>query len=225
MNRNFALSGLLLTSLTWTGVSSAEPIVQGLALGVERAFGFSTATVSQELGGVTNTVSLTGFSLGASRGTFSSSSYSTPRAAVDYILPIGLSFGAALGLATYSFDTDTGVGDTGVGTTNNSATALILAPRVGYMVGFNQRFGVWPRAGFTHLSQSIEGENFDTSSSFSALTFEAPLLFTPNKSFGFMATPALDLGVGGSGESNGQESNVDATMTEFSFTLGLFVAF
>lgn len=219
MNKTSVFGGLLLTSITWTGVSAAEPVVQGLTLGIERAFGFSSATITQEQNGMTATTSFTGFSVGASRGTFSSGSYSTPRAAVDYILPMGLSFGAALGLATYSFDSEAGVVST-----DNSVTALILAPRVGYMIGLGEQFGVWPRAGFTYLSQSLEGGDFETSSSLSALTFEVPLVFTPNKFFGFVATPALDLGVGGSSETNGQESDADVSMTEFSFTLGLFVA-
>src|SRR5690606_29958250 len=129
-----------------------------LALGVERAFGFSMATMSQEQGGETSTASITGFSLGASRGSYASSLYSTPRAAVDYILPMGLSFGGALGVATYTVDADTDEDNTD--TTN---TAILFAPRVGYMVGFNERFGVWPRAGFTYLSQSTDVGDFDIS--------------------------------------------------------------
>ncbi len=222
MNRTFALSGLLMTSLTWTAVASAEPVVDGLVLGVERIFGFTAATLSEEEGGDTSDVSATGFSLGASRGSLSTASYSNPRVAVDFILPMGLSFGGAFGVATQSIEQETGVLGTQV---EWNSTALIFAPRVGYMLGFNEHFGVWPRAGFTYLSYSTELGDSESSSSLSAMTFEAPLVLMPNKFFGFTATPALDLGVGGSQENSGPGADPDISMTEFSFTLGLFVAF
>ncbi len=222
MNKILALSGLLVSSLTWTAVAAAEPVVDGLVLGVERIFGFTAATSSQELGGLTSESSATGFSLGASRSSLAGTSYSNPRVGLDYILPMGLSFGAAFGVASSSIELEA---DTDAADDEITSTALTFAPRVGYMFGLNEHFGVWPRGGFTYISQSAEYGVVDTSTSLSALTFEAPLVLMPNKFFGFTATPALDLGVGGSTSTMGEDGGVDISMTEFSFTLGLFVAF
>lgn len=227
MNRSLTLSALVLTSTTWAGAAAADPVVQGLTLGVERVFGFTAATATEEEGDVTETFSVLGVSLGSAGGTTIGAGYSFPRVAGDYILPMGLSFGTAFGVATYALEDETDGGLLSA-TTESSATRLLFAPRVGYQFGFNENFGIWPRAGFTYVSQSssttIGDNDIDSSASAAALTFEAPLVFSPNKFFGFVATPALDLGVAASSETNGEENSGDASLTEFGITLGLFVA-
>lgn len=227
MNRTFTLSALVLTSTTWAGAAAADPVVQGLTLGVERVFGLTATTTTEEEGEVTETLSVLGVSLGSAGGTTTGAGYSFPRVAGDYTLPMGLSFGTAFGVANYALE-DEADGGLLSATTESSVTRFLFAPRVGYQFGFNENFGLWPRAGFTYVYQSLSatvGDNdIDSSASYAALTFETPLVFSPNKFFGFVATPALDLGVAASSETNGEEDSGDVSVTEFGITLGLFVA-
>lgn len=223
MTRAFIHGGVLLMALTWTSVSLADPVVQGVALSVERVFGYTRATMTEEQGDSKSTATLSGLSLGSSRS-LGTPAYSMPRLGLDYVLPMGVSFGAAFGVAsmTLKSKTESPLLNSDVELT---ATDLLLAPRVGYMLAFDQQFGVWPRIGFSYASRFAKSGGGDSSVGLGAFTVEAPFVFAPNKSFGFMATPALDLGVLGSSETDGQESEADISMTEVGLTLGMFVAF
>lgn len=227
MKRISTCGGVLVSVLTCSGLVAAEPNVQGLTLGVERVFGLTSVTATDENDAVTNTSSETGFSLG-NAGT-ARALYTIPRVHVDYVLPMGLSFGGALGfrVASYSYETDPAVGPTL--SNDGSGSAFLFAPRVGYLLGFNDQFGIWPRLGFSYVNVSSDGDDDtnadDTSLSYGAFTLEAPFVFTPHKAFGFVATPSLDLGVAGSREVGNNEYDGDLSLTEFGITLGLFVAF
>lgn len=228
MKRILTCFGLLAATLSLAEGASAAPTVQGLTLGVERVFGFTTTTVTDEGDVTTNTTSLTGFSLGHTGRTITSV-YSVPRVNVDYILPMGLSFGGAFGLSTIGYTSENKTGQVTV-TNEATLTGFLFAPRVGYMIGLNEQFAVWPRGGFSYIYASMADEdannnNADTSTGYGAVTLEVPFVFAPTKSFGFVATPALDLGVAGSREVGGDEYDGDLSLTEFGITLGLFVAF
>jgi hypothetical protein len=228
MKRILTCCGLLVGTLTFAEGALAAPTVQGLTLGVERVFGFTTSTLTDEGDVVTNTTSLTGFSLG-NTGRNTLAGYSVPRVNVDYILPMGLSFGGAFGLSTVGFRSENKTGQVTV-TNEATLTGFLFAPRVGYMIGLNEQFGIWPRGGFSYIyasttDEDADNDNGDTSTGYGALTLEVPFVFAPTKSFGFVATPALDLGVAGSRETGGEEYDGDLSLTEFGITLGLFVAF
>lgn len=225
MKRILTCSGLLASVVTLAGSASADPTIQGLTLGVERVFGFTTTTATDEGAAVTNTTSTTGFALGNTRA--EQAFFSVPRVNADYVLPMGLSFGGAFGLTSVGVRNEADPGPITV-TTEQSLTGFLFTPRVGYVIGLNDQFGVWPRAGFSYVYASVNDEdedddNGDISTGYGALTLEVPLLFAPNKSFGFVATPALDIGVSGSREVGGDEYDGDLSVTEFGITLGLFV--
>jgi hypothetical protein len=216
---------MLAAVATFSGAAYADPNVQGLTLGVERVFGFSIVTATDEGDDATTTNSTAGFSLGNTAGA-APALYTIPRVHVDYILPMGLSFGGALGFRTLSTTNEVEAGPLTV-STDNGATAFLFAPRVGYLIGFNEHFGLWPRLGFSYVNVSYNNDNNnnDISQSYGALTLEAPFVFTPHKTFGFVATPSLDLGVAGSREVGNDEYDGDLSLTEFGITLGLFVVF
>lgn len=213
-----------LCAVTWTSTAAAQPTVKGLTLGVERVFGFVAASSTTETDNLTVRDSVSGISLGSAA--LSSSSiqpfYTIPRVGLDYLLDSGLSFGGAFGIGSMGAETERETGAVTV-TTRADATTFLFAPRVGYLIGLNEQFGIWPRGGFTYVTNSFEVGDDDASIAFGALTIEAPLVFTPTKAYGFVATPALDLGVAGSQEANGDEFDGDMSLTEFGLTLGLFV--
>lgn len=226
MKRISVCGGLLASMVTVAGGASAAPTVQGLTLGVERVFGFVATSAKDEGDNVTTTDSSAGFSLGNSNLAGTAALYTIPRVHVDYILPMGVSFGGALGFRTVSETAEADGGAVNV-STDSSGTAFLFAPRVGYMLGFNEQFGLWPRLGFTFVNVSLndeDGQDDDYYQSYGALTLEAPLVFTPHKTFGFVLTPSLDVGIAGSREIGGNEYDGDLSLTEFGITLGLFVA-
>lgn len=209
---------------TLTSGASAAPTVQGLAVGVERVFGFAAVSATDEGDNITTTSSSTGFSLGNTSGA-AQALYTIPRVHVDYILPMGLSFGGALGFRTLGSTTEADGGNVSV-STDSSASAFLFAPRVGYMLGLSEQFALWPRLGFSFVNVSLSDEDEqddDYYQSYGALTLEAPFAFTPNKAFGFVATPSLDVGIAGTREQGGEEYDGDLSLTEFGITLGLFV--
>lgn len=224
MKRISICGGVLVSMATLAGGASAAPTVQGLAVGVERVFGFAAVSATDEGDNVTTTSSSTGFSLGNTSGT-AQALYTIPRVHVDYILPMGLSFGGAFGFRTLGSTTETDGGPINI-STDSSSSAFLFAPRVGYMLGLNDQFGLWPRLGFSFVNVSFNDEDEqddDIYQSYGALTLEAPFVFTPHKAFGFVATPSIDVGVAGTREVGGDEYDGDLSLTEFGITLGLFV--
>lgn len=226
MKRIAMCTGLLAAAVTFGGTASAAPTVQGLTLGVERVFGFTATSATDEGDILTNTTTTTGFSLGNTSSNVQRV-FSVPRVNVDYVLPMGLSFGGAFGLSTIGATIENKNGQVTV-TNEASLTAFLFTPRVGYMIGLNEQFGIWPRGGFSYVyasttDEDADNDDNDVSNSYGALTLEVPFMFVPNRSFGFVATPALDLGVAASRELGGDEYDGDLSLTEFGITLGMFV--
>lgn len=225
MKRISSCVGSLALVFTYAGSAVAEPTVQGLTLGVERVFGFTAVTATDEGDAATTSQSSIGFGLGNTSGA-APALFTIPRVNVDYVLPMGLSFGGALGFRTLGITNEVDGGPLSV-TTESSATAFLFAPRVGYLVGLNEQFGIWPRLGFSYVAVSTDdddGEDDDFSQSYGALTLEAPLMFMPHRTFGFVVAPSLDLGISGSREVNGEDYDGDLSLSEFGFTFGMFVA-
>lgn len=179
-----AAGGSLLAAPAW----AAPP--GEVSLAVERLFGFRRTSVES----YGDTYTSTTFSIGsnvADHGT-----YSSPRLALDYLAPSGITFGGALGFQT-RIDAD--------------GEAWLLAPRVGYFARASAGFGIWPRAGVTLVAI---GDNPDSSAA--ALTLDVPLEFLVNRSFAITLTPHADIGIGG---DDGLDE--DQTITELGFQFGV----
>jgi hypothetical protein len=138
----------------------------------ERLFGF---TWRHQSSGLKDTTS---FSLFAVPEGLGFAGYSWPRLALDYFVAQGISLGAAASFFR---------GSEG----QASLTIFELAPRIGYSTRLGPWLYVWPRLGFTYFHA--------TTQSFSAVTVEAPLVFTPwSKPVALTVGPSLDFGVAGS---------------------------
>jgi hypothetical protein len=113
------------------------------------------------------------------RGGAIATPFEVPRFAFDYLVIDHLSIGGSLGWASLSHDG-----------TNNSVAMFLLAPRVGYLYSFGRVVGIWPRAGFTYHSSSVN--NGDHESGF-ALDLECPFTFSPAQHFAFHIGPTFDV--------------------------------
>ena len=74
------------------------------------------------------------------------SSASMPRFAADYVLAYGFSVGGGVGFGYVKTPTP----DAGFNV--RSVTALVLAPRVGYLAALSPRIALWPRVGLCRAS-------------------------------------------------------------------------
>lgn len=182
-----------------------------MAISAERLFGFTYDSATASPNNQDFDASVTHFSLlsspvtiGAQNGNFIWGGYGSPRVAGDYFVINRLSLGAALGYAHWSLTVPNGVGND----VTTSGDSFTFAPRVGYLLTFNNIVGFWPRAGFTYRSFSAEnasGHDF-------AFTLEAPFVFTVIPHVVFWGGPTLDLGITGS-----QSREVMGTTTSFDF--------
>jgi hypothetical protein len=180
------------TSSYALGAAAAPP--GNWSVAVERLFGLSRVTFDPDVGDET---SLTSFSVLAKVG--GEPGYSVPRFGFDYIIESGASFGIAFGYQSVSFDGADG-------------DAWLFAPRLGYFARVSSGFGIWPRAGITHI---IVDNGGDVDDSATALTLEAPLEFFLASRVALTLTPLVELGLAGS------DGGTDRTVTEIGLQLGL----
>ena len=175
------------------------------SLGVERTFGISRVTVDTEMGDDTRSDTNTSVSL------FSALSglrgYSSPRLALDYLSGSGVTFGGAF--AYESIDGD-----------SRDENVWLVAARVGYFADVTPSFGIWPRAGLTHLVFDDNDDVDDDDPSATGLTLELPLVFLVlGRTLGLSIMPHADIGL------TGGTDTVDQTVTELGLQFGLNVFF
>ncbi len=132
-----------------------------------------------------------------------------PRLAFDYAVINNLTIGGSLGLAYSSGETEN---DPGNDVDEPSLLHLLLAPRVGYAIMFNDSFGIWPRAGFSLMYWSEEqeannGNDVKTSEWTLGMTIEGMLVYSPATHFAFTFGPTIDLGITGNQEQDIQGGN------------------
>lgn len=118
------------------------------------------------------------FSFGASTR---HSVYSTTRLGVDGVIVDHLTLGGNLGLWASGGDAD------GFG--------LLIYPRVGYVIAFDDTWGFWPRGGITFTTFDNDFGDDDEV----ALTLEATFFAAAVEHFGFNFGPAFDIGLAGDG--------------------------
>jgi hypothetical protein len=196
-------------TLSFPAVVHADPGAKGtLAIGVERVFGLvSTQT---DLDGAD--FSTTRFSL-LWAGPQVVSPYSRPRVGVDYFIIDQLSIGGGLGFYTWSQE-DADDNDV-------DGSGFLFSPRVGYMIGINNRLSFWPRGGFTFTSDTVDAAA-ETQDTASALSVEAPLLISIAPGLAINVGLTLDLGLGGEREVEGVGNvSVDEEHNEFGIQVGM----
>jgi hypothetical protein len=156
-----------------------------LVLSAERLTGYVYTSNLVTSGGTNTTRSSTTVSLLSSPTGVLSSNFGFPRVAFDGFVTDILSIGGAVSYVSASLSS---------GGTSSDITGLLLAPRVGFALGFSSSVGLWARGGVSYLS--LEAAN--TTTTLFALTLEAPFVFSVADHFALTLGPTLDLGLSGS---------------------------
>ena len=189
--RKWMFAGGLLGACAIAGQAKAQTApefgAQGqLAISAERLFGIEYAHTSYSGGGYQSTT-LIGFGW-----KYTQSSFSQPRAGIDYFVVNHVSLGGAIGLYSAA----------GHGALNE--TGFIFAPRVGYAVDLGSVASFWPRIGITYYSHA-DYHNL-------GFTGEANFALFPRANWAFLIIPHIDAGPFG-----GRQNNPDFS----EFVLGL----
>jgi hypothetical protein len=198
----FIATGLLCALLGSFSSTAAAEAPGSWSVGIERVFGFSSATTKTKQNGVSrsqtsNQISLFSHTLDAQPG------YPGGRLTLDYLFPSGLTLGGAIGYQSYDPNTDQD---------DDTVRGWLLEPRVGYFASVSGNFGIWPRGGLTYVTISTGnggGPNY------TALSVEVPLVLRIAGNVCFSAMPYVDLGLGGGTD------NVDQKITEIGLQFGM----
>lgn len=177
-----------------------------VTVGVERVFGFYSIDIEREISDVQTqelNASSSGFAYQPSVGLFD-----VPRVGIDVFVTQRLSVGGSIGF--YSNDPDESDDE------SDDTSGFLFAPRVGYVIPFNFRWGFWPRGGFSYVSLDSQ-QNVKLT----ALTLEGQFYFMPSPFVGITGGLLLDLGL--TGEWGGQNRDYDERLIGLGF--GLFARF
>jgi hypothetical protein len=189
--RKFLSVALGATALLGAGPALGQEVfgTKGdLALGIDRVFGihFTHLKVDNPGRGPDRKYEQTGIGFGW-RGRGARSPFDQARFAVDYFVIDSLSIGGSIAYASYNDDDDDDDDD-------DDHSDFLFSPRVGYAIGFSNKFGFWPRGGFTYHSRSRDDDAFvDDDENGFAFTAEAMFYWTPIEHFGFLFGPTLDI--------------------------------
>lgn len=220
MNRFFRRVLGIVTLTLVSGSAAAQP-PRGLIVGVERAFGFEFGSEKDELGQKTSTTSL---GLGV---VVPVSLSGLARVGIDYVLSNGVSFGAGLGLLWIGRNSEPSSGTSGNVDSGGTTTALLFAPRVGYLAEVNPSVGLWPRAGVTAWRSFRADTGFDITTRSLEMTAEVPLTYSPYSSLPGLLLhvgPTLDHTLSASTEISGADEvsgNSDNNRTTFGIRCGI----
>jgi hypothetical protein len=162
--------------------------------------------------------------------------YNIPRLAFDYKFPMRLTVGGSV-FAEFTFGSgDSAVNRNGVevDTPGPTYTLFGFAPRVGYILSFNDTFAFWPRGGIEFLSLNVktptaDNPNVSDSTTYSqwALDLEGMFVITPLPHVGITVGPVVDIPISGSASQTAAGSGVtvsnNLTLFHIGATAGLLV--
>lgn len=206
MRRTFA-AALALGCLAATDPARAGELEKqgSLVLAADRLFGFYSGSSETDLPAPAANAELdwTGFGLGWQRPV---SPFEVPRLGVDYFVAERVSVGGSVAYASLSDDDD-----------DDTYSAFLLSPRVGYAIPFGQSAGFWIRGGF---SWHTAGATNDTSGL--ALTVEPTFWISLGRTGHVTLGFAFDHDL--TGERETPAGDRDHGYTVFGLALGLGVA-
>jgi hypothetical protein len=243
MSRALLSLPLSVAALLVAADSLAEDVSPvGLSLSIERVAGVAYASLRPT--GSSRTEGITTFGIAGP----AVNPISLPRVGADVLLPMGLTLGGGVGYghATVSDNPDNGQ------SSSTSASAWLLSPRVGWMVRPAPLLDLWPRAGLTFASASLQNPDVQQCSfsggmqtcttvsgdsqsiTFIALSVEVAAALRLTRSFNLLGGLAYDHVISASGSatsfsasgaSTSQDTNVQGKYAgpELWFGLGGYV--
>jgi len=216
--RRLANFVVLASALLWSHAASAQVFGNkgDAAFGAERLMGVHSDHVFQDgavPGEPGRDYDVTTFGLGWF-GHAAATPFDLPRITFDYFIADHWSLGGALAYATTDITANNGRG--GAPDTSSGAEFL-FNPRVGYAHMFGRVVGIWPRAGLTYHSETV---NNDGNLNGFALGIEAQFVFVPATHFAFLLGPSFDLDFTGRWRPT-QGSEVDHGYRSIGLQVGL----
>jgi hypothetical protein len=251
--------GIALASATASAQGKVDNIgnAGGIVIGGERLAGFYLTEINarsertETVGGttITNTTDVdTDRTTFAVFGHDATSPSQLPRLALDFFPVGGFSVGGSFsylatsadqkGKATSTVD-DQPPSEREIDDKLPTESLVVVNPRIGYAVAFNETVGLWPRVGFSYERLKIEREitvttapgneqtyEQTTTVTFTHLTLEGLLFVSPFTGFAFVGGPFADIGLGGSAEFTSTEPDTDDTdsdtkLTAYGLTIGI----
>jgi hypothetical protein len=191
--QKFASAVLALAAVSWSGVASAQVFGNrgDAAFGAERLMGVHSDHVFQDPavpGNPGREYDVTTFGLGFF-GHAAATPFDLPRIAFDYFIADHWSLGGSLAYQTTDVTVSNGHnGPADAG--SDDGAEFLFSPRVGYAHMFGRVVGIWPRAGLTYHSETVNnGYNINGF----GLGLEAQFVFVPAQHFAILLGPSLDL--------------------------------
>jgi hypothetical protein len=146
--------------------------------------------------------------------------YTLPRLGLDYVVTSHLTVGGDLVLYTTLGTSNSPAAGNGSGPTT---FAFGFAPRVGYVIAFNDVFAFWPRGGVSWYTTSSNGPgNGGSSINQLALDVDPQFVITPVSHFGFTVGLTTDIPLTG-GHSDTNAASVTQSQSADIFYIGATV--
>ena len=205
-------------ALLWSGAAAAQVFGNkgDAAFGAERLMGVHSDHVFEDSAvpgapGTDYDVTTLGFGW---FGHGAASPFDLPRISFDYFIADHWSLGGALAYETTSVSFNN---PRGGAVAAPDGAEFLFSPRVGYAHMFGRVAGIWPRAGLSYHSETVN--NVRNVNGF-ALGLEAQFVFVPVEHFAFLLGPSLDLDFTGRTKPN-QGSTVDHGYRSIGLQIGL----
>jgi len=188
----------------------------------------------EEVSASSTTIGLFGMNAEGPLGLFTPTSLaSVPRLALDFLPVRGFSVGGSFLFLTRSGE-QTSEGSTAQ-QPDITRGMLVLYPRLGYAVAFNETVGFWPRAGISYERDWVTIKAQDptagsveetVSFSFTNLVVEGVFFVSPMEHFALVGGPYGEIGLTGStdvetNEPGAADRSQDAKMTSFGLWAGV----
>jgi hypothetical protein len=146
----------------------------------------------------------------------------------DFFIIDGLSIGGLIEVSTTSGSTDRQLNNGVVQTFDIATTTnFTFLPRVGYLYGFNDRFGIWPRGGIGYASRQFTDPTVNVTNKASAygllLDIDVGFVWRPVEPVYFHVGPELatTLGASHSVTNGGTTTTANASVLQFAILCGM----
>lgn len=197
------------------------------------SFSYYRQTFSTDANGASASATVSGTSLGLLRGVVSEDLVlEQPRLAFDAVIGTGFTIGGSVGYSRYSasadYDSSVPLGPTP--NVDRATWALLVQPRLGYVLAASPVISVWLRAGVFILRENTKAEASDDELEQSAfgLVLDPMLVVSPIPHVGLLLGPQLDFGLTGGVTltTNGRESpELDHTRSSYGVSAGVALLF
>lgn len=189
---------------TCEGTALAEPRQNPrLLIGVERISGVFWS--SNNIEGRSDALKTLSINL-LTPGTILASPFAHPLLSFHSVLDSGVTLGSGFGYSVLKQEED-----------NDSLSALILSPRVGYLFSLGSASHFWLRGGITH--HRIFTEN--SSRSGTAISLDPTFIFPVSRNFSITLAPVVDLDLAGKIENDISSESRGAKFTTFGLAFGV----